>query len=127
MTPRSICLAWALALVAAASVSSRASAQPDGSKNDVPPHFKSAVELTAAIAKIDAMYVAAYNKEKIGSYTIGVVSGPTLVWTKSYGMADMENRVPATKDTVYRIGSVTKEFTAVLLIFLWCRKEDSNP
>jgi CubicO group peptidase (beta-lactamase class C family) len=115
MTSRSTYMACALALVCAAAVAPQAFAQPDGPRNDVPVHFKSAVELESAIAKIDAMYSAAYNKEKIGSYTVGVVSGPTLVWTKSYGMADMEAQVPATKETVYRIGSVTKEFTAVML------------
>lgn len=115
MASRSTDMACALALIAAVAVASPSSAQPGGPKSDAPVHFKSAVELTAAISKIDAMYAAAYNKEQIGSYTIGVVSGPTLVWTKSYGMADMENQVLATKDTVYRIGSVTKEFTAVML------------
>jgi CubicO group peptidase (beta-lactamase class C family) len=44
-----------------------------------------------------------------------VVSGRRLVWSKSYGDADRETRTPATPDTVYRIGSITKMFTALML------------
>jgi CubicO group peptidase (beta-lactamase class C family) len=48
--------------------------------------------------------------------TVGVVSGPNLLWSKSYGLADIEKRIPATKDSEYRIGSITKQFTAVMLL-----------
>ncbi len=51
----------------------------------------------------------------MGSVTVGVVSGKDLIWTKSYGNADMEKKLPADKDTIYRIGSITKMFTALML------------
>ena len=38
-----------------------------------------------------------------------------LVWTKSYGFADMSTRRLANRQSVYRIGSVTKMFTALML------------
>jgi CubicO group peptidase (beta-lactamase class C family) len=47
--------------------------------------------------------------------TIGVVSGKQLIWSKSYGAADMEKQTPASEDTVYEMGSVTKMFTALML------------
>ena len=47
--------------------------------------------------------------------TTGIVSGKELVWAKSYGEADMEKKLAADTDTVYRIGSITKMFTAVML------------
>jgi CubicO group peptidase (beta-lactamase class C family) len=50
--------------------------------------------------------------------TVGVVVGSDLVWTKSYGQADMETRTPAGRNTVYRIGSITKQFTALMLLQL---------
>jgi D-alanyl-D-alanine carboxypeptidase len=43
------------------------------------------------------------------------VAGKKLIWTKSYGDADIEKKIPADKDTVYRIGWITKMFTAVML------------
>lgn len=76
---------------------------------------RTAASLNAQLGQIDAMIVANFAKNPIGSVTIGVVSGNQLIWTKSYGNADMEKHVPADKDTVYRVGSITKMFTAVML------------
>jgi CubicO group peptidase (beta-lactamase class C family) len=69
----------------------------------------------ARFAQIDAMVAAAFAKRPYGGVTIGVVQGKQWVWTSSYGDADMEKKLPAEKDTVYRIGSVTKMFTALML------------
>ena len=71
--------------------------------------------LSSQLAAIDAMAAADFAKNPVGSVTVGVVSGNQLIWTKSYGNADMEKHQPADKDTVYRIGSITKMFTAVML------------
>jgi len=77
-----------------------------------------AQDLRAAIEQVDALAAAEYAKDNRGSVTIGIVSGAELVWTKSYGYADMEKKAPATKDTVYRIGSITKQFTGLMLLQL---------
>ena len=57
-------------------------------------------------------------KHPIGSMTVGIVCGPDLVWSKSYGYADMETGKAANRDTVYRIGSITKQFTGLMLLQL---------
>ena len=75
-------------------------------------------ELGKAIEQVDALAAGELAKDNIGSITIGIVSGGKLVWTKSYGSADTEKKLPATKDTVYRIGSITKQFTALMLLQL---------
>ena len=41
-----------------------------------------------------------------------------IVFAGGFGTADLENEVPATADTVYRIGSVTKQFTAAAALLL---------
>jgi hypothetical protein len=69
----------------------------------------------AKTAAIDTMIAEEFAKHPTGSVTAGVVFGDQLVWTKSYGQADMEKKLPADKDTVYRIGSITKMFTALML------------
>jgi CubicO group peptidase (beta-lactamase class C family) len=74
--------------------------------------------LQPAVARIDAMAAEEHAKDKIGSVTVGIVHGAHLVWTRSYGDADSERRTPATKDTVYRIGSITKQFTGLMLMQL---------
>jgi len=85
---------------------------------DKPVHVKSAQELQGAIATVDQIFAAEYAKENLASATVGVISGPNLVWTKSYGLADIEKNIPATKDFHYRIGSITKQFTAVMMLQL---------
>jgi D-alanyl-D-alanine carboxypeptidase len=47
-----------------------------------------------------------------------VVKDGTTVLLKSYGSANLEQRVAVSNDSVFRIGSVTKQFTAVALLLL---------
>jgi len=75
-------------------------------------------DLAGAIVKIDALAAAELAKDNVGGVTVGVVAGSKLVWSNSYGYADMEKKIPASKDTVYRIGSITKQFTALMLLQL---------
>ena len=72
----------------------------------------------AALTQIDRMAQTELGQDDIGSLTVGVVKQGALVWTKSYGFADMAARKVATVDTVYRIGSITKPFTALMLLQL---------
>ncbi len=76
---------------------------------------RTTAEINAQCAAIDSMAAAEFAKHSVGSVTVGVVYKNQLIWTKSYGNADMEKKLPADKDTVYRIGSITKMFTAVML------------
>lgn len=71
--------------------------------------------LDARLLEIDAFLTRQSGAQAVGSFTAGVVSGKELVWTKSYGDADMEKKIAADRDTVYRVGSITKMFTAVML------------
>ena len=74
--------------------------------------------MAGAIVEVDKWFLAEYQKEHAAGLTVGVVSGPELVWSKSYGLADVESNKPCSADTVYRIGSVTKQFTALMLLQL---------
>lgn len=71
--------------------------------------------LEAQCAAVDSMVANSFASHRVGSITVGVVYKNQLIWTKSYGNADMDRKLPADKDTVYRIGSITKMFTAVML------------
>jgi CubicO group peptidase (beta-lactamase class C family) len=75
-------------------------------------------ELREAVQHIENMTAIELAKEPVGSVTIGIVSGPDLIWTRSFGYADMEKKILATSDSVYRIGSITKQFTALVLLQL---------
>ncbi len=45
----------------------------------------------------------------------------TAPWSSSHGhgLADIASDTPVTEDTVFRIGSVTKTFTAIAVMQLW--------
>ena len=50
--------------------------------------------------------------------SVGIEKGGEIVLARGYGFSDIENRVAATENTVYRIGSVTKQFTAAAILLL---------
>lgn len=50
--------------------------------------------------------------------SIALVDDQRLVWARGFGFADPELEVPATADTVYRVGSVSKLFTDIALMQL---------
>lgn len=49
---------------------------------------------------------------------VAIVSGDEIVYAKGFGTADIETGVPVTLDTLFRIGSTTKIFTAIALVTL---------
>ena len=76
------------------------------------------LDLRLAVEHVDAMTLDEFEQDNMGSVTIGIVDGADLIWTKSYGHADMEEETPADRNTVYRVGSITKQFTALMLLQL---------
>jgi CubicO group peptidase (beta-lactamase class C family) len=77
-----------------------------------------APQLAAAIQQVESLVAAELAKDNLGSVTVGIVYGTDLIWAKSFGLADMEQKIPATPDSVYRIGSMTKQFTGLMLLQL---------
>jgi CubicO group peptidase (beta-lactamase class C family) len=67
------------------------------------------------IAKLDSLAGAQLAQDGVGGMTIAVVTDSGVLWTNSYGYADMGRHALASRETVYRIGSITKQFTAIML------------
>ena len=74
--------------------------------------------LDSALRDIDTRIAADFAKDGVGGISIGVVSAEKLVWSKHYGYAEAETKRVANNDTVYRVGSITKQFTALALLQL---------
>ena len=55
---------------------------------------------------------------KIPGLSAVILEDGEVLWTQGFGYADVERRVPATPDTLYHIASVTKTFTAILVLQL---------
>ncbi len=49
---------------------------------------------------------------------IGIVRNDSLIYTKGYGMANLEYNIPNNPSTIYDIASVSKQFTAYCIILL---------
>lgn len=54
------------------------------------------------------------NNKFMGS--VAVSKNGEIIYTKSIGLADVENKVKATENSKYRIGSISKSFTTVLTL-----------
>ena len=68
-------------------------------------------------AKIDALLAPVYKIGEPGAALLVVKDGQVLV-RKAYGTADLELGVGLEPDMVFRIGSMTKQFTAVAILML---------
>jgi CubicO group peptidase (beta-lactamase class C family) len=50
--------------------------------------------------------------------SIGIVHDQDLIWSRGFGFADVEKKVPARPDTIYRIASISKTFTSTAILQL---------
>jgi CubicO group peptidase (beta-lactamase class C family) len=55
---------------------------------------------------------------RIPGMSVGIVKDQKLVWAKGFGYADVENKVPATPDTLFHLASITKTFASMLIMQL---------
>lgn len=66
----------------------------------------------AQIDEIGRTVSAFMAKHKIPGLSIAIVAEGELAWSNGYGMADVENSVPAKATTAYRTASIGKTMTA---------------
>jgi CubicO group peptidase (beta-lactamase class C family) len=74
----------------------------------------------ALIEQFEALLAPIYPADKPGAAVIVVKDGETI-FRKSYGMANLELGVPIEPQMVFRLGSITKQFTAVSILMLYER------
>jgi CubicO group peptidase (beta-lactamase class C family)/D-alanyl-D-alanine dipeptidase len=78
----------------------------------------------AAIAKTLNPFVEREMAEKgLPGLSIAIIDDQQIVWAQGFGMADPSAQKPATAQTVYRIGSVSKLFTDIGIMRLVERGE----
>ena len=91
-------------------------------KNTVPPpqftdpHRKQ--KLTAALPEIDKLFTSFMERSQAPGAVLGVIVDGELVWVKAAGVREKTNNAPVTNDTVFRIASMTKSFTAMSIMKL---------
>ena len=61
------------------------------------------------------------NRWPAAGLAVGVVRDGSLEWFYGHGVADIATNTPVTEDTVFRIASISKTFTAIAVMQLWER------
>ncbi len=88
---------------------------PSQSAGPAPPMFAEAVDSARALAyrHVETQYLP--------SVSMAVGQGGRVVWAESFGWADLSHETPATPETQYPIGSISKTVTAVAAGLLYER------
>jgi CubicO group peptidase (beta-lactamase class C family) len=65
-----------------------------------------------------------FFKDKVSSTPLAgvaacIIKDGKVIWSKGYGWADIENKIPMTPDKVQNIGSISKTITATAVMQLW--------
>jgi CubicO group peptidase (beta-lactamase class C family) len=69
-------------------------------------------------SKLDQLLAGAQREKRLPSIAGAVLRDGEIVWESAVGMADVEGGLEATPDTQYRLGSITKTFTAAAMMQL---------
>ncbi|MGH9380772.1 MAG: serine hydrolase [Thermoanaerobaculia bacterium] len=85
-----------------------------GTTNDL----AAAPEVRDAVRLLNVWVEEQMSWQRIPGLALGVVHGDALVWARGYGVADLESGRPVTPQTLFRMGSVTKLFTATAVMQL---------
>ncbi|MCK5747055.1 MAG: beta-lactamase family protein, partial [Oricola sp.] len=80
---------------------------------------ETAAPASALSKDVDALF-AEFEGERPGC-AAGVIEGGKYIHAKGYGMANLEYDEPITPDSVFRMGSISKQFTAAAIAILVAR------
>lgn len=67
--------------------------------------------------KIDSLFLD-WNKPNSPGGSVGVIKNGEVVFSKAYGLASLEYKVPNSTSTLFNIASISKQFTAMGIVIL---------
>lgn len=68
---------------------------------------------------LDSFIVEGMERVRIPGLSASITNPNGIVWSKSYGYANLEEKIPMTIDHVENIGSISKTFVTTALMQLW--------
>ena len=68
-------------------------------------------------SKVDKIF-ASWNKPDTPGCALAIIKDGEIIYKRGYGMADLENNVPITPQSVFYIGSVSKQFVTMCVALL---------
>ena len=85
----------------------------------VPPPAPAAPVLASlAPADLDAFVAATVSAQRAIGVTVGVMQNGVVIFAKGYGLANIAAKTPVSTETLFGIGSVTKQFTCSVALQL---------
>ncbi len=82
------------------------------------PQVSQAGDYAATLAYLDQFLSKEMQAGKAQGISIALVDDQRILWSKGFGLAYSEPKTPATPGTIYRVGSISKLFTATALLKL---------
>jgi CubicO group peptidase (beta-lactamase class C family) len=70
------------------------------------------------LASVDEALVEAMNEHTLAGLAVGIVHHGRLIYSRGLGFADVASHRPVDSSTVFRVGSISKTFTAIALMQL---------
>src|ERR1041384_133178 len=70
-------------------------------------------KMSRALPEIEKMFVAFVERQHIPGASMAVIVDGNVVWLKSTGLRDVAAKSPVADNTLFRIASMTKSFTAM--------------
>lgn len=80
--------------------------------------FAQQLDIRGRIPLIEKMVAEEMEANSVPGAAVAIAKDGKLVYSKGFGYADLENKVPFTARTVSRIGSISKTFTALSVMQL---------
>jgi CubicO group peptidase (beta-lactamase class C family)/D-alanyl-D-alanine dipeptidase len=77
-----------------------------------------ATDYDPAIEKLRAAIRIEVEHKELPAFSLSLVDGDRVVWAGGLGFEDVDERRPATAETVYRVGSISKLFTDLVVLQL---------
>lgn len=74
---------------------------------------------TAVVRRVDSTVGAYMAAHQVPGLSLAIGMDGRLVWSRGYGVADLENHVPVTTVSAFRTGSIGKPMTATAVMQLW--------
>src|SRR5437588_10600106 len=72
----------------------------------------------AAVRALGAFIAREVKDKDLPALSVTLVDDQHIVWARGFGLAHPDTKAPATADTVYRVGSVSKLFTDLAVMRL---------
>lgn len=72
----------------------------------------------ASVAELDQRLAESFARLKVPGATVAVIENDAVVLSKAYGLANVARQLPATPDSVFRAGSISKSIVGIAIMML---------